>query len=432
MSLIEHIHATEILDSRGNPTISVDVVATDGSLGRAAVPSGASTGKFEALELRDGDPGRYNGKGVLTAVAIVNTTILDAMIGVDVTDQILIDKILLELDGTQNKSNLGANSLLSVSLAAAKCGAQASRLPLFRYLGGAYANVLPVPLLNVINGGAHADNELDVQEFMLAPAGFDSYSEALRSAAECFHALKKLLHEKGLATNVGDEGGFAPEVTTARQTLDLLMMAIESAGYRPGEQVYVALDVAAAAMGGENGGGYTLPAEGLEDASAEEMTEWYRGLVDSYPLVSIEDGLGEEDWDGWKVLTAALGTQVQLVGDDLFVTNTERIKRGLREHIANSVLIKPNQIGTLTETLSAITLARSRGYGAMISHRSGETADTTISDLAVASGCGQIKAGSVSRGERVNKYNRLLWIEAALGETAMFAGASTFRQAVEL
>jgi len=406
MSLIEHIHATEILDSRGNPTISVDVVATDGSLGRAAVPSGASTGKFEALELRDGDPGRYNGKGVLTAVAIVNTTILDAMIGVDVTDQILIDKILLELDGTQNKSNLGANSLLSVSLAAAKCGAQASRLPLFRYLGGAYANVLPVPLLNVINGGAHADNELDVQEFMLAPAGFDSYSEALRSAAECFHALKKLLHEKGLATNVGDEGGFAPEVTTARQTLDLLMMAIESAGYRPGEQVYVALDVAAAAMGGENGGGYTLPAEGLEDASAEEMTEWYRGF--------------------------ALGTQVQLVGDDLFVTNTERIKRGLREHIANSVLIKPNQIGTLTETLSAITLARSRGYGAMISHRSGETADTTISDLAVASGCGQIKAGSVSRGERVNKYNRLLWIEAALGETAMFAGASTFRQAVEL
>lgn len=430
MPLIEHIHATEILDSRGNPTIEVDVIAKDGSLGRAQIPSGASTGKFEALELRDRDPNRYSGRGVLTAVNNVNTTILEALIGTDVTDQILIDKILLELDGTENKSNLGANALLSVSLAAAKCGAQASGLPLFRYLGGAHANILPVPLLNVINGGVHADNELDVQEFMLAPAGFDTYSEALRSAAECFHALKALLHENGLATNVGDEGGFAPELTTARQTIDLLLQAIERAGFRPGEQVYVALDVAATTMDDDDIPGYTMKAEGLINASAEEMTDWYRGLVESYPLVSIEDGLGEEDWDGWKHLTNELGAKVQLVGDDLFVTNTDRIKRGLREHIANSVLIKPNQIGTLSETLKAIYLARSRSYGAMISHRSGETADTTISDLAVASGCGQIKAGSVSRGERVNKYNRLLWIEAQLGETAMFAGASTFRQAV--
>ncbi|MCH7825900.1 MAG: phosphopyruvate hydratase [Acidobacteria bacterium] len=431
MPLIEHIHAVEILDSRGNPTLEVDVIADDGSFGRAGVPSGASTGPAEALELRDGDESRYNGKGVLQAVENVNDTLYEALAGVETTDQILIDRILLEVDGTENKSRLGANALLGVSLAAAKCGAEASGLPLFRYLGGAHASILPVPLLNVINGGAHADNALDVQEFMLAPAGFDTFGEALRAATECFHALKKLLQDKGLSTGVGDEGGFAPEVATARESLDLLMGAIEVAGFRPGDQVYVALDVAAGEVGGPDGPPYRLPGEGLEEASSEQLIDWYVDLAASYPLVSIEDGLGDEDWAGWKKLTDALGHKVQLVGDDLFVTNTERINRGLREGIANAVLIKPNQIGTLTETLAAIDLARSRAYGAMISHRSGETSDTTISDLAVASGCGQIKAGSASRGERVAKYNRLLWIEDSLGETASFAGASTFRQAVE-
>jgi enolase len=431
MPLIEHIHAIEILDSRGNPTLEVDVVADDGSIGRAGVPSGASTGHAEALELRDGDETRYNGKGVRQAVENVNGVLYDALAGIEVTDQILIDRILLEMDGTENKSSLGANALLGVSLAAAKCGAEASGLPLFRYLGGAHASILPVPLLNVINGGAHADNDLDVQEFMLAPSGFDTFSEALRAAAECFHALKGLLIDKGLSTGVGDEGGFAPNVANARETLDLLMASIEAAGYRPGEQVYVALDVAAGEVGTKDGPPYRLPGEGLDEATSEQLIDWYVDLTRSYPLVSIEDGLGDEDWSGWKKLTEALGAKVQLVGDDLFVTNTERIRRGLREGIANAVLIKPNQIGTLTETMAAINLARSRGYGAMISHRSGETSDTTIADLAVASGCGQIKAGSASRGERVAKYNRLLWIEEALGETATFAGASTFRRAVE-
>ena len=431
MPLIEHIHAVEILDSRGNPTLEVNVIADDGSFGRAGVPSGASTGPAEALELRDGDESRYNGKGVLQAVENVNDTLYEALAGVETTDQILIDRILLDVDGTENKSRLGANALLGVSLAAAKCGAEASGLPLFRYLGGAHASILPVPLLNVINGGAHADNALDVQEFMLAPAGFDTFGEALRAATECFHSLKKLLQDKGLSTGVGDEGGFAPEVATARESLDLLMAAIEVAGFRPGDQVYVALDVAAGEVGAPDGPPYRLPGEGLDEASSEQLIDWYVDLAASYPLVSIEDGLGDEDWEGWKKLTDALGNKVQLVGDDLFVTNTERINRGLREGVANAVLIKPNQIGTLTETLAAIDLARSRAYGTMISHRSGETSDTTISDLAVASGCGQIKAGSASRGERVAKYNRLLWIEDALGATASFAGASTFRQAVE-
>lgn len=431
MPLIEHIHAVEILDSRGNPTLEVDVMADDGSFGRAGVPSGASTGHAEALELRDGDESRYNGKGVLQAIENVNNTLYEALAGVEITDQILIDRILTEVDGTENKSHLGANALLGVSLAAAKCGAEATGLPLFRYLGGAHAGILPVPLLNVINGGAHADNALDVQEFMLAPAGFDTFGEALRAATECFHALKKLLQDKGLSTGVGDEGGFAPEVATARESLDLLMGAIEAAGFRPGDQVYVALDVAAGEVGAPDGAPYSLPGEGLDQASSEQLIDWYVDLAASYPLVSIEDGLGDEDWEGWKKLTDALGNDVQLVGDDLFVTNTERINRGLREGIANAVLIKPNQIGTLSETLAAIDLARSHAYGVMISHRSGETSDTTISDLAVASACGQIKAGSASRGERVAKYNRLLWIEDVLGETASFAGASTFRRALE-
>ena len=430
MPLITHIHAIEILDSRGNPSLEVDVIADDGSFGRAAVPSGASTGHAEALELRDGNQNRYNGKGVLQAVNNVNGTLYEALAGIEITDQIRIDRTLLEIDGTDNKSNLGANALLGVSLAAAKCGAKASDLPLFRYLGDDPTNILPVPLLNVINGGAHADNNLDVQEFMLVPAGFDTFKEALRAGTECFHALKKLLNDKGLSTGVGDEGGFAPELATARESLDLLMASIEAAGFRPGDQVYVALDVAAGEVGTREGPPYRLPGEGLEDASSEQLTDWYASLLASYPLVSIEDGLGDEDWNGWKKLTEALGEKVQLVGDDLFVTNTDRIKRGLSEGIANAVLIKPNQIGTLSETLAAVKLASSSSYGVMISHRSGETCDTTISDLAVASGCGQIKAGSASRGERIAKYNRLLRIEESLGEMASFAGATTFRQTV--
>ena len=430
MPLITHIHAIEILDSRGNPSLEVDVIADDGSFGRAAVPSGASTGHAEALELRDGNQNRYNGKGVLQAVNNVNGTLYEALAGIEITDQIRIDRTLLEIDGTDNKSNLGANALLGVSLAAAKCGAKASDLPLFRYLADDQTNILPVPLLNVINGGAHADNNLDVQEFMLVPAGFDTFKEALRAGTECFHALKKLLNDKGLSTGVGDEGGFAPELATARESLDLLMASIETAGFRPGDQVYVALDVAAGEVGTREGPPYRLPGEGLEDASSEQLTDWYASLLASYPLVSIEDGLGDEDWNGWKKLTEALGEKVQLVGDDLFVTNTDRIKRGLSEGIANAVLIKPNQIGTLSETLAAIKLASSSSYGVMISHRSGETCDTTISDLAVASGCGQIKAGSASRGERIAKYNRLLRIEESLGEMASFAGATTFRQTV--
>ncbi len=431
MPLIEHVHALEILDSRGNPTVEVDVVADDGSFGRATVPSGASTGPAEALELRDNDPDRYLGRGVLQAVANVNGPLQEALLGVEVIDQILVDKILIELDGTHNKANLGANALLGVSLAAARCGAEACGLPLFRYLGGAHASILPVPLLNVINGGAHADNTLDVQEFMLVPAGLDVFSDALRAATQCFHALKELLQQMELATSVGDEGGFAPALSTASETLDLLMAAIEAAGFRPGEDIYVALDVAAGELGSPEGPPYRLPAEGLAEATSEEMIDWYVDLAKRYPLVSIEDGLGDEDWAGWKKLTDALGSKLQLVGDDLFVTNTERLLRGLREGIANAILIKPNQIGTLTETLDAIRMARSRGYSAMISHRSGETSDTTISDLAVACGCGQIKAGSASRGERVAKYNRLLWIEETLGETATFAGTSTFRHTVE-
>jgi enolase len=431
MPLIEHIHAIEILDSRGNPTLEVDVMADDGSLGRAAVPSGASTGRAEALELRDGDETRYLGRGVLKAVANVNETLLDGLLGIEVTDQALIDEALLDLDGSEDKSALGANALLGVSLAAAKCGAEASGLPLFRYLGGTDARTLPVPLLNVINGGAHADNPLDVQELMLVPAGFATFAEALRAATECFHRLRKLIVDKGLSVSVGDEGGFAPAISTAAEGLDLMLAAIEAAGYRPGEQVYLAIDVAATEVGSPEGPPYRLPSEGLEEAASEQLIDWYAGLADRYPLVSIEDGLGEEDWGGWRKLTETLGDRIQLVGDDLFVTNTTRLRRGLREGVANSILIKPNQIGTLTETIAAVNLARSNGYTAMISHRSGETPDTTIADIAVATGAGQIKAGAASRGERTAKYNRLLRIEDALDETALFAGTRAFRHLTE-
>jgi enolase len=426
MPLIEDIVAREILDSRGNPTVEVDIIAADGSFGRAAVPSGASTGHAEALELRDGDPGRYLGKGVRDAVRNVNEGLIDVIAGLEATDQASIDEALLEADGTANKEQLGANALLGISLAAAKCGADAAGLPLYRYVGGADARVLPVPLLNVINGGAHADNTLDIQEFMLAPAGLPTFSDALRAGAETFHHLKDLLNEKGMSTGVGDEGGFAPELATARETLDLLIAAIERAGYRPGHDIYVALDVAATEVGVDGRGPYAFPGEKLEAADAEALVSLYNDLAAEYPLVSIEDGLGDEDWDGWMALTGALGDRVQLVGDDLFVTNVTRLERGISAGVGNAILIKPNQIGTLTETMDAVRMASSSGYGVMMSHRSGETTDTTIADLAVATGCGQIKTGSASRGERVAKYNQLLRIEESLGSTGRYAGRSAF------
>ena len=424
MPLIEDIVGREILDSRGNPTLEVDVIAEDGSFGRAAVPSGASTGQAEALELRDGDPDRFQGKGVLTAVDNVNQTLADAVVGMEATDQVDLDRALLEADGTDNKSRLGANALLGVSMAAAKCGADSVGLPLFRYLGGADARILPVPMMNVINGGAHADNSLDIQEFMIAPAGLPTFSEALRAGVECFHELKKLLSERGLSTAVGDEGGFAPALSTARETLDVLLAAIELAGYEPGKDIYLLLDVAANELSSNGTAPYALPAEGLEDAGADAMIDLYEQLIGQVPLLSIEDGLGEEDWEGWVRMTARLGDRIQLVGDDLFVTDVDRLQRGIAQSVANAILIKPNQIGTLTETFAAVRLAQQARYGVMISHRSGETCDTTIADLAVAMGCGQIKTGSASRGERIAKYNQLLRIEQSLGESAIYAGPS--------
>ncbi len=424
MPLIEDIVGREILDSRGNPTLEVDVIAEDGSFGRAAVPSGASTGQAEALELRDGDPDRFQGKGVLTAVDNVNQTLADAVVGMEATDQVDLDRALLEADGTDNKSRLGANALLGVSMAAAKCGADSVGLPLFRYLGGADARILPVPMMNVINGGAHADNSLDIQEFMIAPAGLPTFSEALRAGVECFHELKKLLSERGLSTAVGDEGGFAPALSTARETLDVLLAAIELAGYEPGKDIYLLLDVAANELSSNGTAPYALPAEGLEDAGADAMIDLYEQLIGQVPLLSIEDGLGEEDWEGWVRMTARLGDRIQLVGDDLFVTDVDRLQRGIAQSVANAILIKPNQIGTLTETFAAVRLAQQARYGVMISHRSGETCDTTIADLAVATGCGQIKTGSASRGERIAKYNQLLRIEQSLGESAIYAGPS--------
>ena len=424
MPLIEDIVAREILDSRGNPTLEVDVIAEDGSVGRAAVPSGASTGLAEALELRDGDPDRFQGKGVLTAVDNVNQTLADAVVGMEATEQADLDRALLQADGTDNKSRLGANALLGVSMAVAKCGADSVGLPLFRYLGGADARILPVPMMNVINGGAHADNSLDIQEFMIAPAGLPTFSEALRAGVECFHQLKKLLSERGLSTAVGDEGGFAPALSTARETLDLLMAAIELAGYEPGKDIYLVLDVAANELSNDGTAPYALPAEGLDDAGADAMIDLYEQLIGQVPLLSIEDGLGEEDWEGWARMTARLGDRIQLVGDDLFVTDVDRLQRGIAQSVANAILIKPNQIGTLTETFAAVRLALQARYGVMISHRSGETCDTTIADLAVATGCGQIKTGSASRGERMAKYNQLLRIEQSLGESAIYAGPS--------
>ncbi|HKZ75974.1 MAG TPA: phosphopyruvate hydratase [Actinomycetota bacterium] len=423
MAAIASLAAREILDSRGNPTVEVDVVLDDGTAGRAAVPSGASTGEHEALELRDGDPDRYGGKGVLRAVDNVVGAIGPAIIGLDALDQRGLDARLIDLDGTADKSNLGANALLGVSLATAHAAAAVLGLPLYRYLGGPGAHLLPLPLMNVINGGVHADNELELQEFMLAPVGAASFSEALRWCAEIFHALRGLLKEKGLATGVGDEGGFAPQIGTASEALEFMVRAIESAGLEPGDEVALAMDPAASEI--YRDARYRL--EGA-DRSSGDMVAFWRGLLDSFPVVSIEDGLAEDDWEGWTDLTAELGGRCQLVGDDLFVTNPERLERGLREGAANAILIKVNQIGTLTETMDVMQLAARNRYGVVVSHRSGETEDTTIADLAVALDAGQIKTGAPSRGERTAKYNRLLRIEEQLGDGARYAGARAIRR----
>jgi enolase len=424
MTLIRSILAREILDSRGNPTLEVDVLLEGGASGRAAVPSGASTGEHEAHELRDGDPTRFRGKGVQHAVENVNERIAPELVGEDVRDQALIDRTLLDLDGTPTKSSLGANAILGVSLACADAAAQATELPLFRYLGGANARVLPVPLMNVLNGGKHADNNVDLQEFMIVPHGFPRFSEGLRAGVEVFHALRDVLRGRKLNTGVGDEGGFAPNLDSNEAALKLLVEAIEKAGYRPGEQVALALDAAASEF--YKDGRYVLAGEGGRSLTAAEMVTFYDGLCGRYPIVSIEDGLAEDDWDGWVALTAKLGSRIQIVGDDIFVTNPDRLTRGIQTGAANAILIKLNQIGSVTETLDTMELARSAGFANVVSHRSGETEDTAIADLAVATNCGQIKTGSASRTDRVAKYNQLLRIEEMLGDDAMFRGLDSF------
>ena len=425
MSAIVDVIAREILDSRGNPTIEADVLLESGVMGRAAVPSGASTGSREAVELRDGDAGRYGGKGVLKGVENINTEICEAVIGVDATEQSFVDKTLIDLDGTENKSRLGANAVLAVSLAVAKAAAEESGLPLHRYLGGAGAMAMPVPMMNLINGGAHSDNSLDMQEFMIVPVGFTSFREALRCGAEVFQKLKKLLTDRGLSTAVGDEGGFAPRLPKHEAAIKIILEAIEAAGYQPAEQVAIALDCASSEF--YEDGEYTLAAEGLS-MNAEQFVDYLAAWVEKYPIISIEDGMAEDDWDGWKLLTRRLGKKVQLVGDDLFVTNTKFIKQGIDKGIANSVLIKVNQIGTLTETFAAIEMAKRAGYTSVVSHRSGETEDTTIADIAVASNALQIKAGALSRSDRLAKYNQLLRIEEDLGDTASYPGRGAFYQ----
>ncbi len=425
MTAIIDIVAREILDSRGNPTVEVDVTLEDGSMGRAGVPSGASTGAHEAIELRDGDKSRYGGKGVLKAVEAVNGEIFDAIGGMDAENQILIDRTMIGLDGMPNKGRLGANAILGVSLAVAKAAAEAAALPLCRYLGGPSAGLLPVPLMNIINGGAHADNPIDFQEFMILPVAAPTFSEALRAGAEIFHALKAALKKAGHNTAVGDEGGFAPNLPSAPAALDFVMKAIESAGYRPGEDVYLGLDCAATEF--FKGGAYVYEGEGVTRPVAAQVA-YLAELAANYPIVSIEDGMSEDDWDGWKALTEAIGDRCQLVGDDLFVTNPVRIREGVEKGAANAVLIKVNQIGTLTETLEAVHVAHRAGYAAVMSHRSGETEDSTIADLAVATNCGQIKTGSLSRSDRLAKYNQLLRIEQELGSEAHYAGRSILRR----
>jgi enolase len=421
VAVIEQVGAREILDSRGNPTVEVEVALDDGTLARAAVPSGASTGEHEAVELRDYEPGRYLGRGVERAVAAVLDEIGPELVGIEAIEQRVVDQKLVDLDGTPHKSRLGANAILGVSLAVAKAAAESSGLDLFRYIGGANAHVLPVPMLNILNGGAHADTGVDVQEFMIAPIGADSFREGLRWGTECYHALKSVLKSNGLATGLGDEGGFAPDLPTTTDALDLITTAVDKAGYRLGRDIVFALDVAATEFFAD--GSYIFDKKAR---SADQMTAYYAELLDTYPLASIEDPLAEDDWDGWARLTAELGDRVQLVGDDLFVTNLERLEEGITRRVANALLVKVNQIGTLSETLDAVTLAQSSGYRCMVSHRSGETEDTTIADLAVAIGCGQIKTGAPARSERVAKYNQLLRIEETLGDAARYAGDLAF------
>lgn len=425
MTRITGIHGREILDSRGNPTLEVDVFLASGAAGRAGVPSGASTGENEALELRDQDPKRFNGKGVTQAVENVNETIAQELLGMDALDQRGLDAHLCSLDGTPNKSNLGANAILGVSLANAKAAALALELPLFRYLGGPNARCLPVPMMNIINGGAHADNNVDIQEFMVVPAGLETYAEALRAGVEIFHALKGVLRGKGLNTAVGDEGGFAPDLGSNEEAVEIILVAIKKAGYKAGRDVWIALDPAASEFCKNSK--YSMKAEKNPEKSTPDMIEFWSEWVGKYPIISIEDGLAEDDWKGWQKLTQKLGDEIQLVGDDLFVTNTEYLGRGIREGVANSILIKVNQIGTLTETLDAIEMAHRAGYTTVISHRSGETEDTTIADLAVATNAGQIKTGSASRSDRMAKYNQLLRIEEELGASAEYPGLKAFR-----
>ncbi|MCZ4282056.1 phosphopyruvate hydratase [Kiloniella laminariae] len=425
MTAIIDIKGREILDSRGNPTVEVDVLLESGAFGRAAVPSGASTGMYEAVELRDADKGRYLGKGVLKAVEAVNEEILEALIGLDAEDQLLIDQVMIDLDGTENKSRLGANAILGVSLAVAKASAEDAGLPLYRYVGGTFARTLPVPMMNIINGGAHADNPIDIQEFMVMPVGAASGSDAIRMGAEIFHSLKKSLSDAGHNTNVGDEGGFAPSLASTDEALSFIAKSVEKAGYKLGDDIMLALDCASSEY--FKNGKYEMTGEG-KSLGADEMVRYLEDLSNRYPILSIEDGMAEDDWDGWKSLTQAIGNKVQLVGDDLFVTNPKRLIRGIDTGTANSILIKVNQIGTLSETLEAVDMAHKAGYTSVMSHRSGETEDSTIADLAVATNCGQIKTGSLSRSDRIAKYNQLIRIEEELGSMAHYAGRSVLRK----
>ncbi len=425
MSCIEDVIAREVLDSRGNPTVEVEILLEDGSQGRAIVPSGASTGVHEAVELRDGDAERYLGKGTLQAVKNVNEIIADEILGWDVTDQTGLDRLLIELDGTENKGKLGANAILGVSMAAARAAAESHDLPLFQYLGGINGKTLPTPMMNILNGGSHADNTVDIQEFMIMPVGAPSFREALRMGAEIFHNLKKILKGKGLNTAVGDEGGYAPDLATNEEAIQVIIEAIEKAGYEPGKDIRIALDAAASEFYDADEKLYKMEGEGVS-RTAEEMVEYYKMLCDKYPIISIEDGLAEDDWDGWKLMTRELGGRIQIVGDDLFVTNTKRLAKGIEEGAGNAILIKVNQIGTLTETFDAIEMAKRAGYTAVVSHRSGETEDTTIADIVVGLNAGQIKTGSASRTDRIAKYNQLLRIEETLGESAQYAGMDAF------
>jgi enolase len=420
MSFITDVRARQILDSRGNPTVEVDVITENGALGRAAVPSGASTGKHEAVELRDNDKSIYMGKGVLKAVHNVNEEIADQLIGLNVNEQAFIDSRLIEIDGTENKNKLGANATLAVSMAIAKAAAIESNLPLYRYLGGVNSTTLPIPLMNIMNGGAHADNKIDFQEFMVMPIGAETFSDGLRWGVEIFHHLKSVLKKKGYSTNVGDEGGFAPEIQSNEEAIETVLQAIEAAGYQPGTQVSIAMDAATSEMYNEKDGTYTFYKSSKKTISRDEMVDYWTNWVNKYPIISIEDGMAEDDWEGWKKHTLAIGNKCQLVGDDLFVTNVKRLQKGINEGIANSILIKVNQIGTVTETINAVQLAQTNGYTSIMSHRSGETEDTTIADLAVALNCGQIKTGSASRTDRMAKYNQLLRIEEALGSNAIY------------